>query len=411
MLEQNKEPAVSAHLAEFKSSIPKRFDPPIFIENGVENLTPKEIMFFASQAEIYDERDGRLLVSKLRRAQNSAEVLIVDAVDDEPYISSKITPMLQCTDDLLLGIELCAKVLDITEITIHTYKHMGHVDSPVPKKMLGEYPVERLGGGYPALPSFEQQLRVKGDRPTVTIGVGALIHLARAITRQVPQSTTFITVAGNSVATPMNLEVSLGITLTSVLERCGLKTKPNRVIFGGPMTGVSVIDTDRTIITPTTRAVLAFHGEDYERAYPCIGCGKCELYCPSGLNPTYIHQIIQRKAYSQLSVLDPQYCIMCGTCSYVCPSRLDLIDSMGKAKNYAFEHFIKEEPKKEEEQQTQEENTKEEPTKVKEEAKDKSSDEVTHDVKFSLVKPEPSKENIAEIEENSKEDTNETRAE
>ncbi len=65
------------------------------------------------------------------------------------------------------------------------------------------------------------------------VGVGALIHLARAVAFNKPQTTTFITVAGDCIGNPTNLEVSLGMTVGQVLERCGLIEDPARVVVGG----------------------------------------------------------------------------------------------------------------------------------------------------------------------------------
>lgn len=339
MLTQNKEPALSAPLVNFTNPHPEYIREHKDINTNLNEITTKDIIELAKLARIYDERDGRLLVSKLRRARDKAQVIYVDAIDDEPYISRKTAPMLQLGQELIIGIELASKVAGTDNVVIKTYRNMGAINSAIPST-IGGYKVEKIAGGYPALPSFSA-VRDEGREESMVVGVGALIHLARAITKGMPQTTTFVTVAGNSIAHPMNMEVSLGMNLTAILERCGMIAQPTRVITGGSMTGISIVDTDKTVITHTTGSILAFHGKSYERAYSCIGCGRCEQNCPAGLNPMYILQIMNRKAYSQLEVFDPQHCIECGTCSYMCPSRLNVSGMAIRAKKYALEHFEK----------------------------------------------------------------------
>ena len=138
----------------------------------------------------------------------------------------------------------------------------------------------------------------------------------------------------------MNLEVSLGMTVMQVLERCGLIQNPTRVVCGGPMTGVSILDLDRTLITPTTRAVLAFKENILDSHYNCIGCGRCEQACPVGLNPMYIYRFVQNSYFAHLEPFDAHLCTGCGTCSYICPSKLNVAVTVAAAKDYALGHFI-----------------------------------------------------------------------
>jgi len=98
------------------------------------------------------------------------------------------------------------------------------------------------------------------------------------------------------------------------------------------MTGISVIDTERTLVTYTTRAVLAFHEGGHEDSYNCIGCGRCRRACPQGLDPRYIRQLWENHYPLYLRQFDPQLCIGCGTCSYMCPSRLPVSQSVLAAK-------------------------------------------------------------------------------
>jgi Na+-translocating ferredoxin:NAD+ oxidoreductase RnfC subunit len=219
---------------------------------------------------------------------------------------------------------------------IMVYKHLTDIESHIPAK-IGEYPVVKVRGGYPATPSF-YQLRKFGKGRKLFLGVGAAIQLHRALKQNMVQHTTFITVAGNCVSHPVNMEVSLGMTVSEVLERIGLTDKPTDIVCGGPMRGFAVINPEHTLIMATTRAVLAIR-QGSRVGNACVGCGRCEQVCPSGLNPAYINRFMERGYTAQLRRFDAHLCVGCGTCAYICPSRLDLVRTMGKAKAFALRRY------------------------------------------------------------------------
>lgn len=336
VLEQHKEPAFSRSLVRFVSphaetaSLPAPALPP-------DELSSDQLIDIAQAAEIVDERDGKYLYKKLRRAKDKAVAVVADAVDDEPYVSSQINPMLRLREQSCGGLGLCGRVAGSGQTLILAYKNVTDLETRIPNSLEG-YKVVKLRGGYPA-ESRLSSLKLGAGRKLI-VGAGALIHFYRAVHKQKPQSSVFITVAGNCVANPMNMEVSLGTTVGQVLERCGLAQDPTRVVCGGPMTGIAILDTERTLVTHTTRAVLAFREDRRNARYSCIGCGRCEQVCPMDLNPMYIYRFTQNSYFANLRRFDAHLCTGCGTCSYVCPSKLNISGTIAKAKQYALDHFI-----------------------------------------------------------------------
>lgn len=339
VLPQHKEPAFSKRLLRFVNpqtdSLRADFSP---IPEGMPEADA--IIEAARAAQIVDERDGKLLYRKLLRVRGRAAAVVADAIDDEPYVSSKLAPLLQLRKEAMDGFALCRKVAETGTAFIMVYKMITDLETKIPRS-IEQTKVMRLRGGYPAEPPLSK-LKVGQGRKLV-VGIGALIHLHRAVRKAKRQSTIFATVAGNCVANPANLEISIGMTITQVLERCGLSELPTRVVCGGPMTGVAVLDTERTLITYATRAVLAFRENERDAHYSCIGCGRCQQVCPQSLNPMYIYRFVQNSYYANLMPFDAHLCIGCGTCSYVCPSKLNVAGATQKAKAYAVSHFIPQE--------------------------------------------------------------------
>ena len=326
VLQQRKEPALSRDLREFFNADTIGVQMPGEPVADVDALTPMQILKIARQANIVDERDGKTLVEKINIARGQTlHTLVGDAIDDEPYISSQLNPLLKNQALAAAGLRLLQKATFAKKAFFAVYKNLSDLEIKIPRTIEG-FPVKRIRGHYPA--EYQASRAFFRDESSLLVGVGALIHLARAVIYNKPQSTTFVTVAGDCIGNPTNLEVSLGMTIMQVLERCGLIDDPSRVIIGGSMTGIGVIDTEHTIVTPTTRAILAFREDIGSQAYTCIGCCRCVHVCPKGLNPFFLYRSAKANRIRDFRNMDPQMCIGCNSCSYICPAKLDLSETI-----------------------------------------------------------------------------------
>ncbi|MBR5559586.1 MAG: 4Fe-4S dicluster domain-containing protein [Oscillospiraceae bacterium] len=327
-LQQFKEPALSREIRTFlnASASETLIEHPATKE--LDDLTAWEIVDIARQAGIVDERDGRPLYQKLQRARDKEiRAVVIDAMDDEPFVSSQLGVLLHMRDSVSFGLKAVRKAVEAESSVIAVYKNLTDAETRIPGSIDGVR-VARIGGKYPAELHLSRELGLR--KAYITVGVCALVFLARAIISGQMQKSCFITVAGNCIANPTNLEVSLGMNLSMVLERCGLADNPTRVVIGGSMTGISIMDTDKTLISPTTRAVLAFREDEKERNYTCIGCGRCTAVCPQDLDPMFIYRAVKNRRLSMLGFLKAEKCVGCGTCSYVCPSKLPLSTVISK---------------------------------------------------------------------------------
>lgn len=252
-------------------------------------LSGEQIIEIARLARIVDERDGLFLHEKLTKAhQMKVKVAVGDAIDDEPYVSSQLNPLLFLEKEAGEGLRLAAKAVGNPKIYFAIYKNLSDVDLKIkiPKNIDG-VEIRRIHGRYPA--EFRTMDDFDSDGPAVLIGICSLIHLYRAVYEHRIQSTCFVTVAGTCVANPTNLEVSIGMTPTQLFERCGLAEEPGYVVIGGSMTGEVCEDPDSYPIGTMSRAVLALRDEEKKRRYQCIGCGRCAEVCPENLTP-FLHQ-------------------------------------------------------------------------------------------------------------------------
>ena len=144
-----------------------------------------------------------------------------------------------------------------------------------------------------------------------------------------------VTVDGGAVKEPKNVIVPIGTAISEVFEYCGgFKKKPQKLLYGGPMMGISVPDMNAPVLK-NTNALLALDARDTATPKPtsCIRCGSCANVCPFGINPAEIARAYEKGDIDSCSRIGVELCMECGCCNFVCPAVRPLvqINKLGKA--------------------------------------------------------------------------------
>lgn len=132
----------------------------------------------AGRAGIIDEHDGKELASKIRQAsKQKISAVCVDAIDDEPYVSSQINPLLHCSSEIVRAANWLASAFDVGEAASSPFiKICRALETKIPSFIDG-VEVRRLQGRYP----MEIRAFRRFDKATFIAGAASLLHLYRAV--------------------------------------------------------------------------------------------------------------------------------------------------------------------------------------------------------------------------------------
>jgi electron transport complex protein RnfC len=272
------------------------------------------------------------------------DLLIINAAECEPYITSDYRGIIEHADDLIAGIELCIKYLGLRSAYIGIEKDKPEAIAVLKEKIAGKPHIllKVLPTRYPQgaekilVRNASGRIIPEGELPLsagcVVINSTTAAFIARYIADGVPLVRKRVTIDGDIVNKPQNVLVPVGTPLSFLIKHADLRVQPRQILFGGLMMGQSVFDLD-TPVTKTTNAVL-FFGESegkkretrFNRPTACIRCGKCLSVCPMNLRPTDIEHAFDRKNGDALRKLHVNLCMNCGSCTFICPARRNLAE-------------------------------------------------------------------------------------
>ncbi len=282
--------------------------------------------------------------------QNLSEVntLCINAAECEPFITADYREMMECGEDVVEGAQLVKKYLDLSKVIIGIEKNKPAAIAKMKElcKGLEGFTVCELPSVYPqgaekTLIESATGLEVpQGALPSavgcIVMNVASVGFVARYIKTGMPLVTKRLTVDGDAVAEPKNVEVVIGTPTKEVIEFCGgYKTEPGKIISGGPMMGAAVMN-DELPVMKQNNAILVFGKEAAKlpKASACIRCGRCVEACPMGLSPVEIALALNSKDAEEIKALSVDLCMACGSCSFVCPAKRPVAQTMAEAKDF-----------------------------------------------------------------------------
>ncbi|MBR5822558.1 MAG: electron transport complex subunit RsxC [Paludibacteraceae bacterium] len=276
-----------------------------------------------------------------------AEVLIINGVECEPYLTCDHRLMLEHAEEIFIGISIIMKAINVNRAivgiecnkkdAIEHFKNIAtrHFGIEIcPLKM--HYP---QGGEKQLIDATIGRQVPSGALP---IAVGAVVQnvatcyaVYEAVQKNKPLIDRVLTVTGPDVENARNLRVRFGTPLNDIITAAGgLPENTGKIIAGGPMMGRAISNLESTT-SKRTSGLLIMPDRLSKRAEVenCIRCGKCVDACPMALEPYLLHSLTEREMWDRLEKEQIMDCIECGCCLFSCPSHRPLLDyvRLGKA--------------------------------------------------------------------------------
>lgn len=287
--------------------------------------------------------------AKIQSARDKVTTLIINCAECEPYITANHRLMLEQPEMIINGVKILLKVLGlkIAYIAIEDNKLNAAdvITAAAAKSKMIE--IKILKTKYPQ--GDERQLIYALTGKELPSGmlpaeVGCVVFnpetcaaICNAFISGMPLIERIVTVDGDCVIHPKNLRVPLGTTVSEVIEYCGLKKTPQKIIKGGPMMGLAVFDL-KNPVTKGTSALLAFSEKRTGReTSECIRCGKCVEGCQMRLYPAYLAMFSNKGDLGMCEKYDIFSCVECGCCTYICPASVPIVQHIRKAKGWIQE--------------------------------------------------------------------------
>lgn len=322
--------------------------PPFVQPKPLEQLTPAEIVQIVSEAGIVGLGGAAFPTHFKLVPPPSAKIdsVVLNGAECEPYLTCDHRIMLERAADVVTGLRLIMQAVGVSQGYIGVEDNKADAIAAL-EQACAAYPnlqVVPLHVKYPQ--GLELQLikavlnrevpsgKLPADVGVIVNNVGTAAAIAEAVRTGLPLTERVVTVSGSMVERPQNLLVRIGTPFQELLQECGLKGQPGKIIQGGPMMGITQGSTDAPV-TKGVSGVLALSEAESQplEAGPCIRCARCVDACPMFLQPVYLAQYAERGLYDQTEAYNILDCRECGSCSYVCPARRPLLQNIRLAKS------------------------------------------------------------------------------
>ncbi|MCF8358580.1 MAG: electron transport complex subunit RsxC [Prolixibacteraceae bacterium] len=269
-----------------------------------------------------------------------ANILLINGVECEPFLTSDHRLMLEKGEEILMGTQLLMKALKVKKAVIgiernkpDAIKHLSKLATKHEGISVCPLKVKYPQGGEKQLIKAVTGREVPSGALPISVGavvnnVGTAFAVYEAVMKNKPLFERIVTVTGKNIEKPSNFRVRIGTPVNELIEAAGgLPEDTARIISGGPMMGKAIPTTD-VPVTKGTSGILIISEEAGHRkpVENCIRCGRCVQVCPMGLEPYLLMTLSENKKWGKAETEKVMDCIECGSCSYTCPANRPLLD-------------------------------------------------------------------------------------
>lgn len=280
------------------------------------------------------------------RNHYNIHTLVINGAECEPYLTCDDRLMRERSEQIIDGIRIIQKALGANKVivVIEDNKDIALAEMKAAAEAFTEISIAKVPTRYPmgsekhliyAVTGKEVPARaLSADIGMIVHNVGTAYAVHQAIRYGRPLVSRVVTVSGDAIEEPRNIEVLIGTRVSELIKFCGgYKEQPSRLLVGGPMMGQTIPHEDVPIVKGTGGIVALTKEQVAEQlARPCIRCASCVSACPCGLLPLELASRSRKGDFDGAINYGLMDCVSCGSCAYVCPSNIPLVQYFNYAK-------------------------------------------------------------------------------
>jgi electron transport complex protein RnfC len=274
--------------------------------------------------------------------ESAIDYVIVNAAECEPYITCDYRRLVEQPEEVIEGLKIILQLFENAKGVVAIENNKPDVIEKLKKITENEPKVEvaELKTKYPQ--GSERHIiyavtkrkinssMLPADAGCIVDNVDTVYNVYRAVKFRKPLTERIVTVSGDGINQPCNLEVPLGTNHALLVEEAGgMDENTEKVLSGGPMMGQAMFTLDVPVMKGSS-ALLAFKKDEVAHAVMtnCLNCGKCAQVCPEGLICAKIAQAAAADDMEKFIKLHGMECIECGTCNFNCPANRNITQSV-----------------------------------------------------------------------------------
>ncbi len=274
--------------------------------------------------------------------------VLINGAECEPYLTADYRLMLEKPREIVEGLKILMKVLNVTKGYIGIENNKPDAVKIMTDAAQGAPGVEVIACEV-KYPQGAEKMLIKAcvdrevpprglpmDVGVVVQNVGTALAIYEAARFGKPLIERVVTVTGEGIKEPKNLMARVGAKIADLVEEAGgLKDGAAKIIAGGPMMGFAIASLDIPV-TKGTSGILVMPESEIEHSEefgPCIRCGRCIGACAMGLQPFMLSILSEIGHYEEAKEYNLFDCFECGSCAYVCPAKRPIVQLVRLAKS------------------------------------------------------------------------------
>lgn len=274
--------------------------------------------------------------------EDAIEYVIVNAAECEPYITSDYRRLVEQPKEVIEGLKIILQLFNHAKGVIAIENNKPDVIENLTKLTKDEDRIEiaSLKTKYPQ--GSERHIiyavtkrkinssMLPADAGCIVDNVDTVYNVYRAVKFHKPLTERIVTVSGDGVNKPCNLEVPFGTSHQILVEEAGgIDENVEKLLSGGPMMGQAMFTLDVPVLKGSSALLALKHDEIAHSVITnCLNCGKCAQVCPEGLICAKLAQAADADDMEGFVKMHGMECIECGTCNYNCPANRNITQSV-----------------------------------------------------------------------------------